>query len=707
MKKNNYPDIKYLFEPRSIAVIGASHVPGKIGYIVVENIIADGYTGKVYPINPKKGELLGCTVYDSVEAVPGEVDIACLIVPSPLVFQAVESCARKKVKHLLIISSGFSEVGNTREESKIAEYARNHGMRVMGPNMFGVYSRAVQLNATFGPKGIMPGGVAIITQSGALGLAMIGKTYVENIGLSTICSVGNKCDIDEADLLEYLVPHEDTKVILMYIEGVKNGERLIAALKKATRLKPVIVVKSGRSKRGAQAAASHTGSLAGADNVFEAIMRQCGALRAETIKDAFDWCSFLSNNPVPSGDEVVIVTNGGGIGVMATDASEKFGVKLYDNAHKLREVFSPTTPDFGSLKNPVDITGQAQWQDYDEALSAALDCDDISAVIALYCGTAVFESDELPAMIERNYEKYKEKKKLITFSLFGGEPTERCVTQLTKKRIPVYNDVYESVSPLGAVYSYLHYLQNVTDKVEDIDINANAINEIVNKAREDDRYFLLTQEAQEIMKISDVPIPRTIVSSTLNEAVGSAETIGYPVVMKVVSKDIIHKSDAGGVALDLLNKKEVIDAYEAIMLSCKTKVPGASIEGVEVTEMVTAGTEIIAGAKIDPSFGPIVMVGLGGIYVEVMKDVAFRAHPLNRREVLSMIKEIRSYPLLLGVRGEKMKDVEGLVDIILKLGSIIQKCKGISDIEVNPVVVYEQGEGAKAVDIRILLSKDQ
>lgn len=707
MMKPDYENMKLLFEPRSVAIVGASHNTEKIGYKVTQNVIVGGYKGRIYPINPQGGEILGVPVYKKIEDVEEDIDLACIVVPAKYVFDAIKSCCAKHVKHSLIITSGFSEVGNIEEENEIKEYANAHGMRIMGPNMFGLYFSSSALNATFSPPGIIPGGVAIITQSGALGLAMIGKTAVENMGLSSICSVGNKCDIDEADLLEFLVPHEDTKVILMYIEGVRNGERFIEALKRATKKKPVIVVKSGRSKRGAAAAASHTGSLAGADNVFDAIMKQCGVLRAESVKDAFTWCKYISNNPFPKGKETVIVTNGGGIGVLETDACEKYGVSLYDNAGKLKEIFSPVTPDFGSLKNPIDITGGAQSRHYDEALGAALKCNSIHSVLALYCETAVFDSEKLPEMVRRNYENYKKQGKPVLFSLFGGQKMEEAVATLSGENIPVYSNINDSVSPLGAVYTYKNYLENYTDDIDDVDMDIDAINEIVEKAKAEDRYFLLTHEAQRIMNIAGVPIPKTVITSSLEEAVKSAEEIGYPVVMKVVSKDIIHKSDAGGVAINLLNEKEVVDAYEGIMRNCRTNVPGALIEGIEVAEMVKAGTEIIAGAKVDPSFGPIIMVGLGGIYVEVMKDVAFRAYPLNRREVLSMISEIRSYPLLLGVRGEKTKDIDSLVDINLKLGAIVHKCKGISDIEVNPVVVYDQGKGAKAVDTRILLSREQ
>lgn len=305
-------NIKYLFEPESIAVIGAARDENKIGYKILKNILTGGYQGKIYPVNPQGGEILGLKAYRNIEEVNGPVEVASIVIPAKFVYEAVKSCARKKVKYLTIISSGFSEIGNNEEERRIISYANEHHMRILGPNIFGIYSAAASLNATFGSSGIIPGRVAIITQSGALGVAMIGKTTVENIGLSAIVSVGNKTDVDEADLLEYLVNDDHTKIVLMYIEGVRNGERLIQAVKMTTQKIPVVVIKSGRSERGAIAAASHTGSLAGSDEIFEAIMRQCGVLRAENVEEAFNWCKFLANTPFPSGENTVIVTNGGG-----------------------------------------------------------------------------------------------------------------------------------------------------------------------------------------------------------------------------------------------------------------------------------------------------------------------------------------------------------------------------------------------------------
>ncbi|MBU7043880.1 MAG: acetate--CoA ligase family protein [Theionarchaea archaeon] len=701
------PDIHYLFEPRGIAVIGASHDADKVGYKVLENIILGGYEGAVYPVNPKGGTILDHTVYTSIEDIDGDIDVAIIIVPGKIVFDVVKACVEKKVKFLPIISSGFSEVGNVELENQIAAFAHAHGMRILGPNIFGLFSAKSSLNATFGPRDIVEGNVAIITQSGALGSSMIGKTAVENIGLSAMVSVGNKADIDEADLLRYLLDSDGTKVILMYIEGVKQGDRLIHILNEGTKKKPIVVIKSGRSKRGALAAASHTGSLAGADEIFDAIMRQCGVLRAENLEEAFAWCKYLADAPLPQGENTIIITNGGGLGVLATDACEQFGVELYDDIPLLKEIFSPVTPDFGSTKNPIDITGQARSLHYESALKAALAHDAIHAVIALYCETAMFDLEGLGSIIKTCFHEYKNAEKPVVFSLLGGEMVESVVDSLKEKGIPVFSEVYDCVSCLGVLYSHYHHSLKEPGEIPHYSIDFEAINTIIASVIEKKRYFLLAHEAQAVMEAAGIPIPKSFIARNLQEAVHYAEDIGYPVVMKVVSKDIIHKSDVGGVALDLETRDEVVDAYQAIVYNCRTHEPTAAIEGMDISEMVHSGIETIIGARQDQSFGPIVMFGLGGIYVEVMKDVSFRAYPLDISEALNMMKETRSYPLLLGVRGEEKKDIHGVAEVILKLGAVIENCPFISDIEINPLVVYEYGRGVKAVDVRILLSKSE
>ncbi len=704
-EKSRDERIRFLFEPRSVAIIGASHDRGKIGFAVLRNILSGGYCGAIYPINPAGGEIEGIPVRRSLQEVEGEIDVAVVTIPSPLVFAAVKDLCRHNVKNAILISAGFSEIGNLEEERKITDYANEHGMRILGPNVFGIYSSSSNLNATFVSGNIPRGHLAMITQSGALGLTLVGQASVEHIGLSAIVSVGNKSDIDESDLLDYLYRHEETHMVLIYIEGIRNGEKFIAALKKTTRVKPVVIIKSGRSQRGAMAAASHTGSLAGSDDLFDAIARQCGALRAESTREAFNWCKFITNNPLPRGENTVIITNGGGAGVMATDACEKYSVPLYDDAEDLKQIFTPVIPSFGSAKNPVDVTGNASLADYTKAFDAALQSENINTVVGIFCETAIVPADHLKEMVETNVQRYREKGKLIIFSLFGGEKTSQYEIEARRRGLPVTDDVYDAISTLGAGYRYNRYAADLPDEEADVAMDFGAIDEIVRNAAAAKRYFLLAHEAQKIMEIADIPIPVTMNATTLEAAITSADSVGYPVAMKVISKDIIHKSDAGGIALGLDNRKEVVAAYEAIMRNCRAHVPHAVIEGVSISEMVRPGVEIIIGARRDVIFGPTVMVGLGGIYVEVMKDVSFRALPLDQKEIQTMVKEIRSYPLLLGVRGEAMKDINKLVEAIIKISAIIRRCKGITDIEINPLVVYEVGMGAKAVDVRILLSK--
>jgi acetate---CoA ligase (ADP-forming) len=701
------PDIRYLFEPRGVAVIGASASPDKIGYKVVDNIVSGGYKGKVYPVNPKGGELMGLSMAKSLKEINDPIDMACITIPAKFVFDAVKECAAAGVKFLSIITSGFSEIGNTEEEKAIVAYAREQGMRVMGPNIFGIYSANASLNATFGPKNIINGNVAIITQSGALGIGMIGKTAVAHIGLSAMVSVGNKADITESDLLDYLIDDPKTKVVMLYTEGIRDGERLIETLSRVTRKKPVVMIKSGRSKRGAMAAASHTGALAGSDEILNDIVKQCGVLRAENIQDAFNWCKFFTTSAAPKGENTVIITNGGGIGVIATDACEKYQVSLYDDSEVMKKIFAGSVPEFGSLKNPIDLTGQARSQDYNAAMAAALANPDIHSVISLYCETAVFDVDNLAMLIRENTRLYQQGGKPLLFSIFGGEATENCILSLREDNAPVFPDVYEAVSCLGSLMAQSRHLKAPPGAPEKAVLPIDPINVILDKASAAGRYFLLAHEAKQVMELCGISMPKSTVVRSIEEAVREAKKIGFPVVMKIVSKDILHKSDAGGVALDLENQDEVMDAYEAILHNCRKYNPRAVIEGMEVAEMVKKGTETIVGARRDASFGPIVMCGMGGIYVEVMKDVAFRAVPFSRQDLLSMIKQTRIYTLLLGVRGEEKKDMDGVVEAIIKLGSLVKNCARISDIEINPLVVYDEGKGVKAVDARVLIKRDE
>lgn len=700
------PDIKCLFQPESIAVVGASSHKGKLGHTVISNLISGGYKGKVFPVNPAGGEILGLPVFKDVNAIPADIDLAVIVIPAGAVSKVVRSCADRRTKFAAIITSGFSEIGNSEVERTMVSYANAHDMRILGPNIIGIYSSSVLMNATFGPGDIPAGNVAIVTQSGALGVGMIGKAKVENIGLSAIVSIGNKADLDEVEILNYLVADADTRVVMMYIEGVTHGEKLVEILRAVTRVKPVVVVKSGRSKRGAMAAASHTGSLAGEDRVFDDIARQCGVIRAEGLQEALEWCKFLATVPQPGGENTVIITNGGGIGVLTADACEKYGINLYDNLPDLKKTFASVVPEFGSTKNPVDMTGQATADNYITAIDAALQNDNINAVICLGCEAGNFEPDKFAVSAEDLVNAGKLQKPAV-FSFVGGSAVEDAIQRLKFKGVPVFNDVLQATSCLAAIYD--NYRQKVAAIAvpEQLKIDEQVITGVLEMVKKEGRRLLYSFEAQRIMGAVGIAGPESKIASSLEEAINFAGDIGYPVVMKVVSRDIVHKSDAGGVALDIDNKEEVADAYEAIMQNCRRFNADAQIEGIEVSQQVSPGVETIVGARRDLAFGPIVMFGLGGIYVEVMKDISFRSFPLSRNEATKMISEIKTYPLLLGVRGEKRKDIDALADAVLRVGTIIKKFPEISDIEINPLVAYEYGQGVKAVDVRIMLSTQE
>ena len=698
-------EIKRLFEPESVAVIGASTTPGKIGYSVVRNLKNGGYEGKVYPINPKADEIWGFKSYSEIGKVDGPVDLTVITVPAALTLDSVKEAVAKGTKYITIITSGFGEVGDYETEHKIVACANEGGARVLGPNIFGVFSATGKCNTTFSANNILAGNVAILTQSGALGIAMIGKTAAANIGLSVLASIGNKSDLDEADCLEYVILDSSTKAILMYVEGIKDGLRFMDTLKRATAVKPVVVLKAGRSQRGAMAAASHTGSLAGSDEIFDAVIKQCGAARAETLEEAFNWCNFMANTPPPQKDNFVIVTNGGGIGVMATDACEQYNIPLYDDQNKLKEAFTPMTPAFGSVKNPIDITGGATSKDYNLALEASVATKEIDGVMALYCETATFDTENLTPMVRETYKKHIEQGKPIVYALVGGEAVSDSIRALQKDRIPAYSDVMHAVSSLGVAYNYQRYISGINNSVEWAKIDTKAINSIIDTALSEGRSFLLANEGSAAMKAAGVSIPESLIATTPEKASEFAEKMGYPVVMKVVSRDILHKSDAGGVILGIKNKEEVAGAYDTIIKNCKTYNPNAVIDGIEVTQMVSSGTEFIVGGRRDPAFGPVVMFGLGGVYVEVMKDVVFRALPINRQEAENMLAGIKSAKFLSGVRGQGPRDTDSIIDAIIKVSTILNECPRITDIEINPIVVYEKGKGLKAVDSRIMIEK--
>jgi acetyltransferase len=695
-----------MFNPRSVAVIGASRTEGKIGNTLIRNIVSYGYEGEVYPINPNPGEAYGKKFYPSVADVPGDIDLAVVAVPAPCVRDEVEKCGMKGIKHIVIVSSGFKEIGKRKEEMEVLAAARKYGSRILGPNVFGFFSRASDMNCTFGPAQVAKGNIAIITQSGALGIALIGKTIEERIGLSGIISLGNKSDISEVELIQHFDADPHTKVILLYLEGTKRGRDLMEVAKKVVRRKPIVCIKSGSSQKGARAAASHTGSLAGSDAIFDAAFRQCGILRASDLEEAFNWIRALATQPLPQGERTLIITNAGGMGVLATDACEKNDVTLLDDQPYLDKMFQGQIAPFGSTKNPVDMTGQARDADYERVMRIGLsDKKVVHSVLSLYCETVDADSPKLARTMDKVIRETNAGKPCL-FSMIGGGPVKGALDFLNDAGHPAYYNPVDAVSALGALYRRWRFLNKPEEQLADFDCGLPAARKIIKTARAEGRVQLTAGEVSEIIALLGLRQPRQKVCRTVAECVETANGIGYPVVMKVVSKDIIHKTESGGVKLDIDDAQEVATAYEAIMTSCKQRYPDALIQGILVCEQVKGGVETIVGGSTDPAFGHVVMFGMGGIYVEVLKDVSFRVAPVTENEARAMVRGIRSAPIFYGARGEPPKDVDSAAAAIHKVGRLMDCLPDVLEMDLNPLIVLDSGKGCVVLDARITLKTE-
>lgn len=699
-------NLKYFFTPESVAVIGASQHKGKVGHEVLNNILTYGYPGRIYPVNIRADQIpdiLGLKPYKSVKDIPGPVDLALIAIPAKYVAAALRECGEKQVKACVIITSGFSEIENIEGEKELLEIAEKYSMPLLGPNVFGVIYTPQHLNASFGPTEVLPGKIAFITQSGALGISLMGWTIAERIGLSSVVSVGNKADTDDDDLLEFFAQDENTKAIAIYMEGLKDGRRFMKLAEKLVMQKPLIAIKSGRSQKGAKAAASHTGSLAGVDAVFTSAFKQVGILRAKTTREAFDWARLFSLE-TPEGDNVVIITNGGGAGVLATDEAEENGLHLLDDYTYLQKVFQECVPEFGSTRNPIDLTGQTGEKAYKTALDQALKEERIHAVVVIYCEAPLTDPLVVAEYIIEAVKTSKSKKPVIV-SFIGGSRSQTAINLLNEKGIPTYSEPERAMDALGAFYWWVHFMEGEKreEPVGSLVLDKKGIEEIIAAARKEQRLQLLESEAEKILQLAGFEVPTFHVERTLEACVRAVRKIGFPVVMKVVSEDIIHKSDVGGVRVGIHSVEEVQKVFKDIMTRARKKYPDANLRGIYIGEMVEKGVEVILGMSSDPQFGPVVMFGLGGIYVEILKDVSFRVAPLSKKDADEMIHEIKAVPLLYGARGEKKRDIEALRDCIYRLGLLVTEIPDIAEMDINPLFVFEKGKGCKVVDARITL----
>ncbi len=699
------PDIllSTLFNPKSVSIIGASSKPGKLGYNILENVIKYGYMGRVYPVNPNYQEILGLKVYSNISEINDEIDLAVIVIPAESVVKVAEECGASKVKNLVVISAGFKETGKegAERERALKDICKKYKMNLLGPNCLGVIDTFTPLNASFAAQMPLKGNIAFISQSGALGTAILDWSFKNRIGFSKVISLGNKADLDESDFINALAADNNTKVILLYIEDVKDGGKFIKSLKKTVKIKPVLVLKSGSSTAGQRAAASHTGSLAGSRIAYETVFKQFGALQVETISDLFNYAKVFSTQPLPKDNSICILTNAGGPGIIATDACEKHGLKLAQLKNETLNNLRERLPPNASIYNPVDILGDAQPERYYKALETLKDDDNVSSLIIILTPQAttkptetVLELVKLTSMID----------KPVAFSLIGGEQVAEAKRILSENNIPVFSFPEDAVESIAALTRYkLIREKKMSHRKFKIPVDKEPIREIIKRVLSENRRTLLSSEACEILSFYNVKTPKVHLASNSEEACEAAAEIGYPVTLKIASPDIIHKSDVGGVALNVKNEEDVRKIFIGMVANAHKLFPNARIYGVEVYEYVEKGKEVIIGVNKDLQFGHLLMFGLGGVYVNFLRDVAFRIVPVTFNDAEEMIKETKVYNLLKGVRGEQPADIDAVIKTILAVSQLVEEFPVISELDVNPLFVYNKGEGCIAVDVKMSL----
>ena len=689
-----------LFNPRSVAVIGASAVPDKVGHTIVNNLLRFGYKGKIIPVNPKGGRILGLKVAKSIKSVNPSPDMAIISIPALPAVQAIKECEEIGVKICVVITAGFKEIGGSgaRLEEELKEIARRGKTRILGPNCLGVINTKNSMNATFANLMLPPGRIAFFSQSGALGVAVLDWAISNKVGFSKFISLGNKADLNETDFIEYLMDDPDTDVILGYIEDVVQGRRFLRVARKCTKKKPIILIKSGGTQAGARAASSHTGALAGSDTAFNAAFKQTGVIRADGVKELFELARVFSCDRLPKGNRILVVTNAGGPGIITADHAERAGLQLpYLNKTAIKKL-RKTLPSNASLYNPIDVIGDAGPDRFEAVLNVAIKSRDIDGIIVILTPLAMTN----PESVAKKVVEAKKKSRIpIVTTFMGGASIKSAVEILNTEGIPNYTYPEDTIRAYKHLVEFSYWKRKPREKPRRFPVRKTIVKTIYADAMQSGRFELGEDEARECLKAYGFNFPRQALATTPEEAVRLSDEIGFPVVMKVSSPDILHKTDVGGVRVGLHTKDQVKEAFQEITTSSQRFAPGALIRGVNIYEMISGGKEVIAGITYDRTFGHMLMFGLGGIYVEVLKDVSFRVLPVTESEVREMIAEIKSYALLKGTRGERSVDIDSLVDTLLRVNQLIGDFPEIQELDINPLVV--KPEGVWALDARIIL----
>jgi 4-hydroxybutyryl-CoA synthetase (ADP-forming) len=698
-------DEKRVFlSPQSIAVIGASEKAG-VGNAIFSNIV-NGYKGKIYPINPSSSTVLGIKAYKSVLDVPEDIDLAVVATPNRIVPAVMEDIGKKKIKGAIIVTAGFKEADEqgARLEKDIESLAKSYGTRIIGPNCLGIMSLSESniMNLTFLKITPKYGGIALLSQSGAICAATVEDAIEQGIGFSKVISMGNKVDMDENDILELLADDADTKVIVMYLEDIHDGRRFMEIAKKIImeNKKPIIVLKAGRTPEGAKAAISHTGALMGPDEIYDALFVQSRVIRVDTMQELFELSTAFSKQPTPPEQGgVVIVSNAGGPAIISTDACSKYGLKMADISSS-REAIANVIPPHGSARNPIDIVGDADFNRFEKVLVEVISNPSVGSIVTMCTPSATLAYDDLARIIVKTS---KSSGKTMLAALMGLAEGTKNKEILSEGGIPHFMYAESAIQTLEGMYRFRDWLKKPAGRPKVFNADKKKVKTLFDNMRESGRKNLVEEEGYEVLAAYGFTTPKTVLADSAERCVDASNSIGYPVVMKIASQDIIHKSDAGGVKVGLASDEQVRTAFNTILQNAKTYKQDANIKGVLVQEMVRTGKEIILGAKQDPIFGPLVMFGLGGIYVEVLRDVVFRLAPIDENEASRMVHSIKTINLLKGVRGEKPSDLAALVDSLQRLSQLVTEFPEIEEFDINPLLVLEEGKGVRTVDVRISL----
>ena len=696
-------DLNKMFKPESVAVIGASNTPGKVGYIIVDNLINDGFEGEIYPVNPKGGEILGKKAYKNITEIPGDVDLAIITIPSPLVNPAVKECGEKGVKNMVVITAGFKEVGGegAKLEAELTALGEEYGINIIGPNSLGITDSHTPLNGSFSQMMPPTGNIAFISQSGAMMVAIIDWSVTSGIGFSKVISLGNKAGVTEIELLEYLAEDDETAVIICYLESISDDEDFVRTMRKTAVKKPIIILKSGSSSAGAEAASSHTGALAGSDLAFDTAFHQSGIMRVETMAELFDLGLAFSKAPLPKGDNVAIITNAGGGGVLTVDAMEKAGLELVQFDEETTAKLKECVTEEGSAKNPIDVLGDAPVSRYKESLEIVLAHDEVDSLIIMVCPTASADPDGIAQAI---LEERKEFDKPIIVVNMGGPSFEAANEALRANGVPTYVFPETAVTALEAMTRYAkledRQYDDVIESIDDVD--KDAVKAIFDKVTADGRDTLLGSEAYAVAEAYGISAAPIKLSTSADEAAELAKDMEFPVVLKIASDKILHKSDIGGVKVGIENEEEAKAAYDEIIANAKAAHPDIIPDGVEVQKMMDSGEEVIVGMIKDKQFGPMIAFGMGGIYVNLIEDVAFNlAKGMSSQEIDEQIEKTKVSELLKGYRGEAPCDIEEVKEAIKRVARLTLDFPEITELDINPIFVYE--EGSSALDIKIKL----